>query len=227
MSAGMRAGMSAGMSAWLPGGVHGFRHADDVIEPLANRPRRTPPRGSAGVPDGCRPPRPETQAVVLAVSLLAMGGTGVADEPRLAGVGAAMEELVQAREIAGAVTLVADRDGIVHLESSGLADLASGRPMTPHTLFWIASMTKPVTGAAIAMLIDEGKVSLDDPVETYVPELARLETASGRPARITIRQILTHTSGLGEAPAAATLGARRPWRQLRLGPGHVRAAEAA
>jgi CubicO group peptidase (beta-lactamase class C family) len=140
-----------------------------------------------------------------------VGGTCVwaADEPRLPDVGVAMQEMVAAGEIAGAVTVVVDRDGILHLESTGVADLASGRPMKPDTLFWIASMTKPVTGAAVAMLIDEGKIAVDDPVEKYVPEFATLKTAAGIPARITIRQILTHTSGLGEAPVAATLASRR------------------
>ena len=147
-------------------------------------------------------------AAFAAASLLVAGAAAPADEPRLSGVGAAMREMVAANEIAGAVTVVLDRDRIVHLESTGLADIASGRPMTPETLFWIASMTKPVTGAAVAMLIDEGKLSIDDPVEKYVPEFANLKSASGRPARITIRQILTHTSGLGEAPLEATRSAR-------------------
>jgi CubicO group peptidase (beta-lactamase class C family) len=120
-----------------------------------------------------------------------------------------MQEMVAAREIAGAVTVVAGRDGVLHMESTGLADITSGRLMKPDTLFWIASMTKPVTGTAVAMLIDEGKLSIDDPVEKFVPEFATLKTAAGMPARITVRQILTHTSGLGEAPAPATLASRR------------------
>ena len=143
----------------------------------------------------------------LAAFLLMTGGPVAADEPRLPGVGAAMQRMVAADEIAGAVTVVVNRDRTLHLECTGLADIASGRPMTADTLFWIASMTKPVTGTAIAMLIDEGKVAIDDPVERYVPAFADLKTPSGKPARLTIRQILTHTSGLGEATPEATRNA--------------------
>ncbi|NBW97162.1 MAG: class A beta-lactamase-related serine hydrolase [Planctomycetia bacterium] len=128
--------------------------------------------------------------------------------PRLPDIGAVMDRLVAAGEIGGAVTIVADRDGLRHLECTGMADLASGRPMTSDTLFWIASMTKPVTGAAVAMLIDEGAIGIDDPVDRYIPEFHSLVTPAGRPARITVRQILTHTSGLGEAASRATLEAR-------------------
>jgi CubicO group peptidase (beta-lactamase class C family) len=71
--------------------------------------------------------------------------------------------------------------------------------MTPDTLFWIASMTKPVTGTAILMLQDEGKLNVADPVAKYLPGFAHLKTPSGKPANLTIAQILTHTSGLGEA----------------------------
>lgn len=65
-------------------------------------------------------------------------------------------------------------------------------------------MTKPVTGVAILMLQDEGRLNVSDPVAKYLPEFANLKTPSGKPANLTISQILTHTSGLGEAngPAA-------------------------
>jgi CubicO group peptidase (beta-lactamase class C family) len=144
-------------------------------------------------------------AGLIAAGMIAAAGT--AAEPQLPGVGAAMEEMVARHEIAGAVTVVVDRERVLHLEATGLADIRSGRPMTADSLFWIASMTKPVTGAALAMLIEEGKLSLDDRVERYVPEFADLKTPSGKPAHPTIRQILTHTSGLGEASAAAARSA--------------------
>jgi CubicO group peptidase (beta-lactamase class C family) len=121
------------------------------------------------------------------------------DGPKLPGVGAAMQEAIAKNEIAGAVTMVVTKDKVVHLESSGWADVASKKPMTPDTLFWIASMTKPVTGVAILMLQDEGKLKVTDPVAKYLPEFASLKTPSGQPANLTIVQILTHTSGLGEA----------------------------
>jgi CubicO group peptidase (beta-lactamase class C family) len=122
-----------------------------------------------------------------------------ADPPRLAGVGEAMQEMIAKNEIAGAVTVVVNKDKVVHLESTGLADVAAKKPMTPDTLFWVASMTKPITGVAVLMLQDEGKLNVADPVAKYLSEFASLKTPSGKPANLTIKQILTHTSGLGEA----------------------------
>jgi CubicO group peptidase (beta-lactamase class C family) len=75
--------------------------------------------------------------------------------------------------------------------------------MRPETLFWVASMTKPFTGVSILMLQDEGKLKVSDRVEKFLPEFAALKTPSGLPAHITIEQILTHTSGLGEGDATA------------------------
>src|SRR5207244_12775498 len=114
-----------------------------------------------------------------------------------------MQQLIAKNEIAGDVTVVVARDKIVHLETTGLADVASKKPMTVDTLFWVASMTKPITGTAILMLQDQGKLAVSDPVAKYIPEFADLKTPSGKPANLTISQVLTHTSGLGEADAAA------------------------
>ena len=119
-----------------------------------------------------------------------------------------MQEMVTKDEIAGAVTVVVTKDKVLHLESTGFADVATKRAMTPDTIFWIASMTKPVTGAAILMLQDEGKVHASDPVAKYLPEFANLKTPSGKPANLTITQILTHTSGLGEAAGPAANAAK-------------------
>ncbi len=118
--------------------------------------------------------------------------------PAVAGIRERMSRFVHDREIAGAVTLVATPDRIVHLDATGKADIASDRPMRPDTIFWIASMTKPITATAVLMLQEEGKLSVDDPVEKHIPEFARLKTADGKPARVTIRHLLTHTSGMGE-----------------------------
>src|SRR5437762_3855465 len=127
-----------------------------------------------------------------------------ADGPKLPGIGTAMQAMIAKNEIAGAVTVVVTKDKLLHLETTGFADVAAKRPMTPDTLFWIASMTKPITGTAILMLQDEGKLNVADPVAKYLPGFANLKTPSGKPANLTIAQILTHTSGLGEAngPAA-------------------------
>ncbi|MFM8358760.1 MAG: serine hydrolase, partial [Verrucomicrobiota bacterium] len=78
-----------------------------------------------------------------------------AADPVLPGIGGAMSRMIEQQEVAGAVTLVVNRGGVPHLEASGQADPATKRPMAPDTLFWIASMTKPVTAAALLMLQDE------------------------------------------------------------------------
>jgi CubicO group peptidase (beta-lactamase class C family) len=130
---------------------------------------------------------------------LAVSVSVTAQSPKLPGIGAAMDEMISRNEVSGAVTVVVATDRVLHVEANGMADIATKRPMTPDTLFWIASMTKPVTGVAILMLQDEGKLHVSDPVAKYLPEFADLKTPSGKPAPLTISQILTHTSGLGEA----------------------------
>jgi len=117
-------------------------------------------------------------------------------------VGPALEK----RHLAGAVVLVTDRDAPLLVEAAGRADIAANRPMATDALFWIASMTKPMTAAAVMILVDEGKLSLDDPVATHLPEFRDLWVVAEkgpermvleRPVRpITIRDILSHTSGL-------------------------------
>src|SRR6266404_1201200 len=120
--------------------------------------------------------------------------------PKLPGVGAAMQTAVDAHDISGAVTVVVTKDKLLHLETTGFADLAGNKPMQPDSQFWIASMTKPVTAVAVLMLQDEGKLDVAAPIEKYIPEFAGLKTPSGKPAHLTLAQALTHTSGLGEAP---------------------------
>lgn len=141
-----------------------------------------------------KPPR--FLLLLLPVALLA-------ESPTLPGVGAALQKHVDAGEIAGAVTMVVTKDRVLHLETTGFADIATSRPMTPDTICVIMSMTKPLTGTAMLMLQDEGKLSLSDPVAKYIPEFAGLKTPSGQPANLTILQLLNHTSGLGEASADA------------------------
>lgn len=142
-------------------------------------------------------------SLAFATTLPAFG-----DAPKLPGVGATLQAAVTQNEIAGAVTVVVTQDKTLHLESTGHADVATRRPMTPDTLFWIASMTKPVTGVAILMLQDEGKLNVADPIAKYLPEFANLKTPSGKPANLSITQILTHTSGLGEAGGDAARQAK-------------------
>lgn len=131
----------------------------------------------------------------LLVPLLA-----TAAEPKFPAVSEAMGQAVQRGEISGAVTLVVTKDKILHCDATGLADMAQKEPMKPDSLFWIASMTKPVTAVAVLMLQDEGKLNVADPVAKFIPGFAALKTPSGKAANLTIAQLLTHTSGLGEAP---------------------------
>jgi CubicO group peptidase (beta-lactamase class C family) len=118
--------------------------------------------------------------------------------PAFSAINDRLRHFIDNNEIAGAVTLVATRDAIVHLDTIGEADIAHDKPMRPDTIFWIASMTKPVTATAVLMLQDQGKLSVDDPVEKYLPVFKNIKTADGKRARLTIRHLLTHTSGMGE-----------------------------
>jgi len=131
-----------------------------------------------------------------------------AEPPKLPGVGAALREQIDRHEIAGAVTMVVSKDRVLHLETTGLADVAAHKPMQADTMFWIASMTKPITATAVLMLQDEGKLDVHDPVAKYLPEFSSLKTPSGQPANLTLIQILTHTSGLGEASGPAAREAK-------------------
>jgi CubicO group peptidase (beta-lactamase class C family) len=147
-------------------------------------------------------------AKLTSIAALLAASSALAKDPKLPGVGVAMEQMVAKNEIAGAVTMVISKNIVLHLECTGFADMAAKRPMKPDTLFWIASMTKPITGVAILMLQDEGKLKVSDPVAKYLPEFANLKTPSGKPANLTITQILTHTSGLGEASGPAAQQAK-------------------
>lgn len=107
------------------------------------------------------------------------------------------EEIVQ-NEVPGAVTVVAARDSVLRMDAQGWADPEHKSPMRVDSIFWIASMSKPITATAVLMLMEEGKLSLDDPIAKYIPELGGLKTADGKTQRITLKHLLTHTSGMGE-----------------------------
>ncbi|MFO1063396.1 MAG: serine hydrolase domain-containing protein [Pirellulales bacterium] len=118
-------------------------------------------------------------------------------------IDAKMKEFVESKEIAGAVTLFAEHDKVLHLSSIGYSDLKEQKPMQIDSIFWIASMTKPITGAAVAKLVEEGKLSIDDPVSKYLPEFKELKLPKegdkeAKPAVITIKHLLTHSAGLSE-----------------------------
>ena len=112
-----------------------------------------------------------------------------------------LKPFVEDNTVAGLVAVVADEDSILDRTVLGYADVEAGTEMQPDSIFWIASMTKPVAAACVMMLVDEGKLSLDDPISKHLPEMASLKTADGQPVTITIRHLLTHTSGMSELPA--------------------------
>ncbi len=124
---------------------------------------------------------------------------------RLERIGAGMRRLIDADKIPGTVTLVARRGKVVHFETNGLRDIAAGLPMEEDTIFRLYSQSKPVTGAAVMILFEEGHFLLTDPVSKYLPEFADMHVYLGEqdgemvtePAGpITIQQLATHTSGL-------------------------------
>ena len=113
-----------------------------------------------------------------------------------------LQSFVDKHIAAGGVTLVANKDGVVSVDKAGYASLANKTPIREDAMFWIASMSKSLTGTALMMLVDEGKISLDDPVEKYLPEFKEQQVEETgiemHPPRhlITIREIMSHTSGL-------------------------------
>jgi CubicO group peptidase (beta-lactamase class C family) len=119
---------------------------------------------------------------------------------------AGLQPFVDKHELAGAVALVADTDRVLSVEAVGFADVAGASPMRPDTIFWIASQLKGMTAAAVMMLVDEGKIALDEAVEKYLPEFRGQMVVAEKgdehvllkkPVHpITIREVLSHVSGL-------------------------------
>jgi len=132
--------------------------------------------------------------------LLSPGVAGEAglDAAALVKIRERMERAVKEKQVAGVVTLVARRGRVAHLEAVGQADLAANRAMATDSVFAIASMTKPMTAAAVLALQDDGKLSLDDEVSQHLPEFAQLKRADGQAVArpITVRDCLMHTNGL-------------------------------
>ena len=130
-------------------------------------------RSAAGLLDPMTSDVPAMYLLSL-VSLLhedRRGGFGdIGCSRRRIGIAAALRPYVEGQNLAGAVTLVASPDHVLSLEAIGYSDVAAKVPMKTDDVFWIASMSKPITATALMMLVDERKVSLDDPVEKYLPE---------------------------------------------------------
>jgi CubicO group peptidase (beta-lactamase class C family) len=139
--------------------------------------------------------------VLLALTLSAappatVGKTGM-DAARLGQIPKRMQEFVDKGTIAGVITLVQRHGEVAAIDAVGYADATTKKPMTPDTIVSIMSMTKPFVSVCIAMLAEEGKIGLNDPVERHLPEF-KGQKGGSRP--ITIRDLLTHTSGLATQP---------------------------
>jgi len=158
-----------------------------------------------------------TSAALTAASLpsAAPETVGLSKE-RLQRVHDVVERHMKAGEITGAVVLVARKGQVAYVDVAGTMDKEGRRPMRRDSVFRLASMTKPVVGVAVMMMLEEGRLRLDDAVSKYIPEfkgqrVAVLEAAGadGKPPRfhtvaaerdITIKDLLTHTSGLSSGP---------------------------
>jgi CubicO group peptidase (beta-lactamase class C family) len=133
---------------------------------------------------------------------------------RLERINAFIKDYIDSSQIAGAVTLVARKGKIVHFEAQGWRYKEENQPMEKDAIFSLASMTKPIVSTALMMLWEDGKFMLDDPIAKWLPSYANkqvLDPLTGRrtPARpVTVRHILSHTSGLsltaGPTPAPLT-----------------------
>ena len=134
---------------------------------------------------------------------------GDVDAGKLADIRTKMQAFVDEGELAGVVTVVGRKDGVISHEALGVLNLESKLPMPKDALFRIASMTKPITAIGIMILVEEGKLGLDDPVEKHLPEFKgqMLVAEKGKdtitmkkPSRpISLRDLLTHTSEIGRA----------------------------
>jgi CubicO group peptidase (beta-lactamase class C family) len=117
-----------------------------------------------------------------------------------------VREAVEKNEVPGAIALVARGGRIVRHQAYGLRDIENHRPFTTNTLCWIASITKPVTVAAAMTLVDAGKLALDDPVENYLREFHAQTDTNGVHRVVTIRHLMSHTSGIVPNPPTRRSG---------------------
>jgi CubicO group peptidase (beta-lactamase class C family) len=147
--------------------------------------------------------------IAAGVAIAALTGTARAENsPGIAALDSSLRGAIERKDVPGVVALVTDREHVLYQGAFGVADVSTGRPLTPDALFRIASMTKPVTSVALMQLIEQGKIGLDDPAEKYLPELVGLKVIESfdaktgdytlRPASKapTVKNFLTHTSGL-------------------------------
>src|SRR5215470_4711684 len=112
---------------------------------------------------------------LLLTALAVTSGFASENEPPASPeVTAAMQPYLDSYKLAGIVSIIADKNGEVHYKNLlGYADVEAKKPISEDNVFWIASMSKMFVGASIMMLVDEGKVSLDDPVTKFIPQLGK------------------------------------------------------
>jgi CubicO group peptidase (beta-lactamase class C family) len=146
-----------------------------------------------------------SSAALLLAAVVAISLPATAQDKSAKVVAAALKPFVTSHALAGAITLVADKDKVLSLSAVGYSDVATKTPLKTDALVWIASQSKPITAAALMILVDEGKVKLDEPAETYLPELKALKVKEKvgdkvelrKPSRpVTVRHLLSHTSGM-------------------------------
>jgi D-alanyl-D-alanine carboxypeptidase len=137
-------------------------------------------------------------AGVLALVAVTVAGAApvAAATPRTDAVQRGLDALVREHGFPGAMASVRDGDGRSRFYSAGVGDLRTGAPVPVEGRVRIASATKMFTATVVLQLVDEGRVRLDEPVETYLPNLIRGDGIDGR--AITVRRLLQHTSGLPE-----------------------------
>src|SRR5712675_895311 len=114
--------------------------------------------------------------VILPMTFALAGAVAQAQDRTRAGalIDQKLREAVERKQVPGVVALVTDRKGVVYQGAFGVADVATGQPLAADSLFRIASMTKAITSTAAMQLVEQGKFTLDDPVEKYLPEMAKL-----------------------------------------------------
>ena len=147
---------------------------------------------------GLRPGRRVIATVAIAMTV--MSGSFfepvlAQDSAAFAGIDRSMEHYRLDAHIPGMVWGIVQDGRLVHVKGAGVQDVDTKRPVSPDTLFRIASMTKAFTALAILKLRDEGKLTLDAAVETYVPELRGWKYPTHDSPKIRVRDLLTHTAG--------------------------------
>jgi CubicO group peptidase (beta-lactamase class C family) len=138
---------------------------------------------------------PVIAAALAIVSVMILSPVFAQEAGPFAEVDRAMENYRIDAHIPGMVWGIVQDGRLIHVKGAGVQDVDTKRPVTADTLFRIASMTKAFTALSILKLRDEGKVALDAPVETYVPELRGWKYPTEDSPKIRVRELLTHTAG--------------------------------